>query len=109
MDLENQNRVKSAANTYGAEDILVILGTASQVDAANFAETLTGGDQSYTGPLARVSLRLPVYHILDPLVKRSLDPGIWEQYLAAVEEKMDASALVSAVARKRLLYGRSVL
>ena len=109
MDLDNQKNVKDAAALYGCEDTLVILGTASTVDAANFAETVTDGDQSYTGPLARVSLRLPVYHVLDPLVKEQLDPETWEQHIGGREEKMHAVGLVSIVAWKRSLYGKSVL
>lgn len=109
MDLYNQQRVKDAAAVYGTADILVILGTSNRIDAANFAETLTDGDQSYTGPLAWVSLRLPIYHMLDPLVKAVLDPDAWQRHIAVLEKRMDGPALAEVVARKRLLYGTNVL
>ena len=48
MDLENQKRVKDAADQYGAENVMVLIG-ASEAEAAGLAaETVTAGDQPAT-------------------------------------------------------------
>ena len=70
MDPENQAQIKKIAESTRkdkvSDDIIVILG-ASDLDGAMIsAETVTDGDPSFSGPLAGVSLRLPVYHILEP-------------------------------------------
>jgi len=64
----------------------VVLG-ASDIDGALIsAETVTTGDPSFSGPLAGVSLRLPVYHILEQpskklsqkmFMKKMLGSGHW--------------------------------
>lgn len=69
MDLENQNRVKEAAEKYGAENVLVLLGGAEAETAGLAAETVTAGDPTWAGPLAGVSLGLKVYHVLEEELK----------------------------------------
>ena len=69
MDLENQNRVKEAAEKYGAENVVVLLGGAEAETAGLAAETVTAGDPTWAGPLAGVSLGLKVYHVLEEEVK----------------------------------------
>ena len=41
MDLENQQRVKDAAEKYGAENVVVILGSSDPEGAEIYAETVT--------------------------------------------------------------------
>jgi hypothetical protein len=43
------------------------------------AETLTVGDPSFAGPLAGVSLGLPIYHILEPDVKAAVPEDVYEE------------------------------
>ena len=65
MDLENQKRVKEAAEKFGNENVAVLLG-ASEAEAAGLAaETVTVGDPTFAGPLAGVELHLAVYHIVE--------------------------------------------
>ena len=52
MDLENQQRVKDAAEKYGAENVVVILGSSDPEVAEIYAETVTLGDPTFAGPLA---------------------------------------------------------
>ena len=64
MDLENQNRVKDAADKFGAENVVVLLGAAEAEAAGLAAETVTLGDPTWAGPLAgdRKSTRLNSSH-----------------------------------------------
>jgi betaine reductase len=43
------------------------------------AETVTTGDPSFSGPLAGVSLGLPVYHILEPEVRAAVPEDVYEE------------------------------
>jgi len=89
MDAENQAQVKKIAEgaegESGSDDIIVVLGASDIEGALISAETVTIGDPSFTGPLAGVSLGLPVYHILEPEIKEVVpadvyqeNAGIWE-------------------------------
>lgn len=60
----------------------MILGAAEPAYVEMMAETVTAGDPTYTGPLAGVSLGLPVYHVTEPEVKAISDP---ETYRAQIE------------------------
>jgi betaine reductase len=116
MDPENQGQVKTIAERAQKDkipksDIIVVLG-ASDLDGVMIsAETVTTGDPTFSGPLAGVSLGLPVYHILEPEVKAVVPEnvyqeniGIWElaveperlekigQELKALREKNQANA-----------------
>ena len=60
------------------QDIIVVRG-ASDIEGAEIsAETVTFGDPSYTGPLAGVPLGLPVYHILEPGLRRFIPEPVYE-------------------------------
>lgn len=45
MDLENQKRIKEAAEKFGNENLVVLLGAAEAEAAGLAAETVTVGDQ----------------------------------------------------------------
>jgi betaine reductase len=58
------------------------------------AETVTSGDPSFSGPLAGVSLGLPVYHILEAEVKAVVPEDVYEENigiwtLAVEPEKLE--------------------
>src|SRR5882672_7530569 len=87
MNFENQGVIKRLADQYGPENLTVILGNGEANGVEVFAETVTEGDPSYAGPLAGVSLKIPVYHVLE------------EEVMAVVpeamrEEKLQLSLLV---------------
>jgi hypothetical protein len=65
MNFENQGVIKRLADQYGPENLAVVLGNGESSGVEVFAETVTQGDPSYAGPLAGVSLKIPVYHILE--------------------------------------------
>lgn len=101
MDLQNQQRVKDAAEKFGAENTVVILGSSDAEGAELYAETVTVGDPTYAGPLGGVSLGLPVYHIFDETIKAEADPAAWDEQVSMMEMVLDTEALASAVAKMR--------
>lgn len=84
MDPENQNQVKNITERAEKDkvprsNIIVVLG-ASDLDGVMIsAETVTTGDPSFSGPLAGVSLGLPVYHILEPEVRAAVPEDVYEE------------------------------
>lgn len=106
MDLQNQQRVKDIAEKYGAENVVVILGSSDAEGAEIYAETVTAGDPTYAGPLAGVSLGLPVYHIFDPEIKEEADPAQWEEQVSMMEMVLDPEALSEAVRKMRESYSK---
>ena len=94
MDLENQNRVKEAAEKYGAENVLVLLGGAEAETAGLAAETVTAGDPTWAGPLAGVSLGLKVYHVLEEEVKAEIDPEVYDEQIGMMEMVLDVDSII---------------
>ena len=97
MDLQNQQRIKDAAEKFGAENVVVILGSSDAEGAEIYAETVSNGDPTYAGPLAGVSLGLPVYHIFDGDIRNECDPAAWEEQISMMEMVLDPDALAAAV------------
>jgi glycine/sarcosine/betaine reductase complex component A len=101
MDLQNQQRVLDAVEKYGAGNVIVLLGSADAEGAGIHAETVTTGDPTFAGPLAGVSLGLPVYHVLEEVIKAEADPAAWEEQIGMMEMVLDIAALGRAVAQVR--------
>jgi glycine/sarcosine/betaine reductase complex component A len=87
MNFENQGVIKRLADQYGPENLAVVLGNGEASGVEVFAETVTEGDPSYAGPLAGVSLKIPVYHVLEADVMAVIPEAIRE-------EKLQLSSLV---------------
>jgi len=87
MNFENQGVIKRLADQYGPENLAVVLGNGEASGVEVFAETVTQGDPSYAGPLAGVSLKIPVYHVLEEDVMAVVPE-------AMREDKLQLSALV---------------
>ncbi len=64
---------------------MVILGHLDSGGAALASETVTVGDPTYAGPLAGVSLGLPVYHVLEPDVKSQIPQEAYDTHLSLME------------------------
>ena len=109
MDLENQKRVKEFVEQYGAENIVVLLGAAEGEGAGLAAETVTNGDPTFAGPLAGVSLGLPVYHIFDEEIKSEANPEAWEEQIGMMEMVLDTETLAKAVAGVRDQHSKAKL
>ena len=99
MDLENQQRVKDAAEKYGAENVVVILGSSDPEGAEIYAETVTLGDPTFAGPLAGVPLGLCVCHVLEPEIKAEADAAKWDEQIGMMEMVLNVDALADAVIR----------
>jgi glycine reductase len=83
MDAENQAQVRKIAEGMSDRDesdhIIVVLGASDIEGALISAETVTVGDPSFTGPLAGVSLGLPVYHILEQEMREAIPEDVYEE------------------------------
>ena len=82
MDPENQTQIKKIAENVdgdAAGDIIVVLGASDLEGALISAETVTTGDPSFSGPLAGVSLGLPVYHILEPEMRKVIPEDVYDE------------------------------
>ena len=97
MDLQNQQRIKDAAEKFGAENVVVILGSSDAEGAEIYAETVSNGDPTYAGPLAGVSLGLPVYHVFEQDVRDECDHAEWEAQISMMEMVLEPDALAAAV------------
>ena len=94
MDAECQANIKNIADDDNADtnQLMVVLGAGDLEGAEISAETVTVGDPSFAGPLAGVSLRLPVYHILEPDIMNVVPKEVYEEavgiwkFAADVEE-----------------------
>lgn len=94
MDLENQKRVKEAAEKFGAENIVVLLG-ASEAEAAGLAaETVTAGDPTFAGPLAGVELGLRVYHVVEPQMKEEFDEAVYDEQISMMEMVLEVDEII---------------
>lgn len=95
MDLENQKRVKTFTEQYGAENIVVLLGAAEGEASGLAAETVTNGDPTYAGPLTGVQLGLRVYHVCEPEMKEEFDPDIYSEQVEMMEMVLDVDDIIN--------------
>lgn len=101
MDLENQNRVKEAAEKYGAENVVILLGAAEAEAAGLAAETVTAGDPTFAGPLAGVELGLSVYHVVEPEMKELFDETTYEDQIGMMEMVLEVDEIVEEMSSIR--------
>ncbi len=101
MDLENQKRVKALAEQHGKDAILVLLGGADAEASGLIAETVISGDPAFAGALTGVPLGLSVYHVLEPEVKREIDPALYCANVGMMEMVLDVEAIVKEVSSIR--------
>lgn len=109
MDLQNQQRVKDAAEKFGAENVVVLLGSSDAEGAEIYAETVTVGDPTFAGPLAGVPLGLCVYHVFDEEIKAEADPAAWEEQVSMMEMVLNTDALAASVAKMRAASSKHAL
>ena len=100
MDLENQAAIKSIADEVGPENLMVVLGMPGE-GLRLAAETLTTGDPSWAGPLAGVSLGLPVFHILEEKVRSQVPEDVYAEKLLMMEMVLDLEQIESDLADMR--------
>jgi glycine/sarcosine/betaine reductase complex component A len=93
MDPENQAAIKRLVDETGGENLVVVMGAANLELAKVAAATVTVGDPSFAGPLAGVSLRLPVYHILEHEVKAAIPAEVFDQQAGFMEMVIDTDEI----------------
>lgn len=101
MDLDGQESIKRAVDEHGHDNVVVLLGSPDAESSGIYAETVTVGDPSYAGPLAGVSLGLPVYHVLEPEIKEQIDPATYLEQVGPMEMALDAEGIRSEMQRVR--------
>ena len=97
MDLENQKRVKEAAEKYSPENLVVILGASEAESAGLAAETVTAGDPTFAGPLAGVELGLAVYHVVEEEMKELFDEDVYEDQIGMMEMVLDVDEITEEI------------
>lgn len=101
MDLEDQGSIKDVVEKEGPENVILLLGSPEPAAAEMYAETVTTGDPTYAGPLAGVSLRLPVYHIFEPEFKELIPPEVYREQVEMAEMVLPADELWTRVKQVR--------
>ena len=81
--------------------MVVVLGTPTPDSSEVYALTVTSGDPTWAGPLAGVTLGIPVYHILEPEVKEQVDPTVYSEQVGLSEMVLDVASINEAVRKVR--------
>ncbi len=100
MDLDEQQAILDSLEERDREPI-VILGSPSAESAELYGKTVTTGDPTYAGPLAGVSLGLPVYHILEDEVREALDPEVYEKEVGMMADVLEREEIVETMRNLR--------
>jgi glycine/sarcosine/betaine reductase complex component A len=100
MDLDDQSLILRAAQEHGS-DTIVVLGQPDPDSAEMAAETVHNGDPTYAGPLAGVSLGLPVYHILEDEIQSQVDPAKYEAEVGLMALTLDKEKIREGMDRVR--------
>ena len=101
MDVHTQEQILRAVDEHGKDSVIVLLGSPAPEAAAIAAETVVGGDPTYTGPLAGVPLGLPVFHMLEDAVREAVPAAVYEQQIGIMESVLDKPRLAECVRRVR--------
>ena len=104
MDLENQKRVKELAETFGGENVVVVLGAAEGEASGIAAETVTAGDPTFAGPLTGVSLGLKVYHICEEEIKSEVDADVYDEQVGMMEMVLNLEEIAAEMKSIRDQY-----
>jgi glycine reductase len=104
MDQVVQGELKKAAEAYGKENVIVVLGSPDADSADIYAETVTVGDPTFAGPLAGVSLELEVYHILEDEIKAQIPSDIYQDQVGLAELSLDRDQICNAMQNARVQF-----
>lgn len=104
MDQLVQKELINAAEKYGNQDLMVILGCPETDSADIYAETVTAGDPTFSGPLAGVALKLPVYHILEDEIKNAIPEAVYQEHVGLMELSLDKEGICKVMKEAREKY-----
>ena len=85
----------------GTEDMVVLLGTPNAESSKLYGLTVTEGDPAWAGVLAGVSLKLPVYHIIEPEIKSQVDSQVYEDQVGLTELVLETDEIIESLQRVR--------
>ena len=86
---------------HGKDDMVVVLGSPSAESAEVYARTVTEGDPSWVGPLAGISLGLPVFHILESEMKDQIDAKVYKEQVSIMESVLETDEIIQAMKNVR--------
>jgi betaine reductase len=98
LDSASQEAIKKAAEEHQAENLFVVWGITNEQYLEVGSRTVIDGDPSWSGPLAGESLRLKVFHILEPLIKNQIPRDIYEDELMLLELAVGEEKIEKTVA-----------
>lgn len=101
LDPEGQEKIKKFIERNGKDNVIVIIGAPDADSAELYAETLTRGDPTWVGPLAGLALHLPVFHILEPDIKKQVDTQLYNKHLAIMETALDVERIAQGLKKVR--------
>jgi hypothetical protein len=85
------------AERHNSDDLIVLLGTPNAESSRLYALTVTEGDPSWAGALAGAGLGLPVYHVMEDVVKSQIAPEAYEEHVSLMEMVLDVEEIAKAV------------
>lgn len=101
MDLENQARIKQFTEKYGADKILLLLGTGEKQSTRLAVQTVTIGDPSGKGVLSGLALGVPYLHVLEASFREAIEEDAWDEHLKIYETALDIAVLHEEIRRCR--------
>ena len=101
MDLQTQEAILRASETYDKADLLVLLGSPDPESASIAAETVVVGDPAYAGALAGAQLGLATYHVLEEEVHADVPDDVWDAQIGVMADVLEADELAKTVAEFR--------
>lgn len=104
MDQVVQEELKKAAEKYGKDEVVVILGSPDEESADIYAETVRAGDPTYAGPLAGVALGLQVYHILEEDIKQTIPEDVYQEHVGVAELSLERDTICDTLKQAREKY-----
>lgn len=105
MDPQNQKTVLEAAERFGKENVVVVLGSPDPESASIAAETVTLGDPTFAGPLAGVSLGLQVFHVTEPAVQAACDADVFEEQVGLMSSILPVEEIQAEMEKAREAAG----
>jgi hypothetical protein len=81
--------------------VVVLLGCPDADSTEIFGMTVTTGDPTFAGPLASVALGLPVYHVIEEVVRSATPADVYEAEVGLLAVALDRASIEEALGRVR--------
>lgn len=77
------------------------MGTPTSESTELYALTVSTGDPTWAGPLAGISLGLPVFHILEPEVKEQIPSDVYTEQVGLSEMVLETDSIITTMQQVR--------